>query len=269
MANQTINVGTWAKTVPRYGFRLADLDLYVLKEHDDILRALGQERGTSRSRNTLRVLAGLGCLFALVGGVSTMGGPILSTQGGVTSTVGEAGPLSDDLGVPFTAWCFVVVFLGVAGIAYRWLTTDRHSAAAEIGYLAAAVVCSGFALWQLGHDRGVDVLGFAPASVPVWATVVAAALLLTAVLFGSRGRRAPVPRHFRTVGSPDRQQVLDLVAALEPAVREKRLDQRRRAITRLRERGLIDEPEAAMIGSTPLGTSPTIDPRPSGGGVGG
>ena len=51
-ANQTINVRTWSKTVPSYGLRLSDLDLYVLRNHDDVLRALGHERveGPTRLR---------------------------------------------------------------------------------------------------------------------------------------------------------------------------------------------------------------------------
>ncbi len=261
MGNQTINVRTWSKTVPRHGFRSGDLDLYVLKEHADILRALGHERSTIRGRDALEVIVRLVCLFALVGGVSTLGGTILSTVGGVTRPVGEADALDDDLGIPITMWCFVVVLLGVVGIAYRWLTTRRHWTGIEIGFLIGAIACGGIALWQLGHDRGVAVLDFTPASVPVWLTVAAAALLLAAVLIFSRGRRVPVPQHFRAVGTPNRQQALDLIAALEPRVREKRLDERRRAITRLRERGLIDEPEAADLMSSPLGSSPTTDTR--------
>lgn len=258
-ANQTINVRTWSKTVPPYGFRLGDLDLYALKEHDDILRALGYRRDTFRGRKVLRVVVSLTFLLALVGGVSTLGGTVLSTQGGVTRPIREADPLSDDLGIPLTTGCFVVVFLGVVAIAYRWLTTNRHSTAAEIGYLIAAVACGGLALWQLGSDREVAVLAFAPASIPVWVTVAAAAGLLAAVLLCSRGRRVPVLRHFRAIGPPNHQQALELIRDLEPVVREKRLDERRRAIVRLKERGLIDDAEAATIESLPLGSSPTID----------
>ncbi len=152
-----------------------------------------------------------------------------------------------------------MVFVGVAVIAYRWWSTDRHSSAAEIGYLIAALGCGGIALWQLGDDRGVAVLVFAPASVPVWGTVTAAAALLTAVLLGSRGRRAPVPQHFRPAGTPNPQRALELIAALDPRVRQKRLDERRRAITRLKERGLINEAGAASIESLPLGSSPAAD----------
>ncbi|MFC7622919.1 hypothetical protein [Microlunatus sp. GCM10028923] len=258
-ARQTINVRTWSKTVPPYGFRPGDLDLYVLKEHDDILRALGRERSPDRS-GRLGVFLGLICLVALVGGVSTFGGTILSTAGGVTRSVGEAGPLDDDLGIPITAGCFVVVLAGVIGIGYRWWSSHRHSTGLEIGYLIAAVGCGGIALWQLGTDRGVP--GFAPASLPVWLTVAAAAVLLAAVLLFSRGRRVPVPRHFRAIGPPDPDRAAGLVAGLEPRVREKLLDERRRAIGRLRDRDLLDDAAAADLESTPLGTSPLrAEPR--------
>jgi hypothetical protein len=260
MASQTINVRTWSKTVPSYGLRLGDLDLYVLKNHDDILRALGHERVTERktfwTRETASVYLSLVCVFALVGGVATLGGTVLSNDGGTTRTVREADALDNDLGVPITMWCFVVVLLGVTGIAYRWLRTHRHSANLEIAYLVAAVACGSIALWQLGHSRDVDVLGFAPPSIPVWATVAAAAALLAPMLLFSRGQRVPVPRHFRVVGTPNPEQALRLIAALEPRVRDKQLDERRRAIARLRERGLIGESQSAHVASLPLGTSP-------------
>lgn len=260
MANQTINVRTWSKTVPAYGLRLGDLDLYVLKNHDNILRALGRERiperGTFWSLKTLEVLLGWVFMFALVGGVSTLGGTVTSNDGRTTRTVREADALDDGLGVPITMWCFVIVLLAVAAIAYRWWRTHRHSAGLEIGYLVAVVVCGGIALWELGAAREIDVLAFTPQSIPVWAAVAAAAGLLAAMLLFSRGRRVPIPQHFRVVGTPNPQEALELIAALEPGVRAKRLDERRRAIARLRERGLIDETQAAHLESLPLGTSP-------------
>ncbi|PXY34095.1 hypothetical protein [Prauserella flavalba] len=260
-AKQTINVRTWSKTVPSYGLRLAELDLYVLKNHDDIVRALGHERmedAASRRRNVLGWVLYLVAVLALVGGVSTLGGPILSTFGGRTMVTGEADALDDDIGIPFTSWCFVVVLLGVAVIAFRWWRTQRHWATGEVGYLAATVVCGVLALWQLASVREVDALGFAPESIPVWASVVVAAVLLVAMRVASRGRRVPVPRNFRLVGTPDWERAVELVGALEPRQRDKLLDERRRAIARLRERELIDAAEADRVGALPLGTSTTI-----------
>lgn len=252
-ARQTINVRTWSTTVPRYGFRPGDLDLYVLKEHDEILRALGQERRAARSHSTPEVIISLLCLIALVGGVSTFGGTILSTTGGVTRPVGEAGPLDDDLGIPITAGCFVVVLFAVIAIGYRWWRSRRHWAGLELGYLIAAACCGGIALWQLGHER--DLAGFAPASIPVWLTVAAAAPLLAAMVIFSRGRRVPAPRHFRTAGTPEPDRAAELIAALDPRVRERLLDERRRAIARLRERDVITEAEATALEASPLGSA--------------
>lgn len=260
MAAETINVRTWSKKVPSYGFRLGDLDLYVLKDHDDILRTLGYTRiedNTFWSRHTLGVYLRWVFLLALVGGVSTLGGAILGVGGGDWTL--EATPLDNDLGGSITLWCFVVVLIGVAAIAYQWLRTRRHSVGAEIAYLVATVVCGGIALGQLAFERQIDITNFAAPSIAVWAAAGAAAILLVAVVFFSRGRRVPVPKHFRAIGTPDPQQALELIAALEPQVGAKRLDERRRAIARLRDRGLIDESQAARIESLPLGTSPTID----------
>lgn len=260
MANQTINVRTWSKTVPSYGLRLAELDLYVLKNHDDVLRALGHERvdGTTSWRRTAGWFVGLVFVLAVVGGVSTLGGPILSAFGGRTMVTGEADALDNDIGTSLTVWCFVVVLVAVASIGVRWLRSWRYRATVEVGYLAAVVVCGALALWQLESARSVDVARFAPASIPVWLSVVVGAVLLVAMLVASRGRRTPVPRNFRPVGTPDPRRAAELVGALQPAERDKLLDQRRRAIARLRERGLIDAAEAERVGALPLGSSTTI-----------
>ncbi|TCC24917.1 hypothetical protein [Kribbella speibonae] len=258
-ANQSTNVRTWSKTVPSYGLRLSDLDLYVLKNHDDLLRVLGYERVEGSSP---RALVGWAVhmvfLFALVGGVSTLGGDMFSTYGGRTVRTGTADPLDNDIGVPLTSWCFAVVLIGVVLVAVRWLRSDRHRDGMEIGYLVATVACGALALGQLVSDRGLD--AFAAPSIPVWAAAVCAAVLLAAVLLFSRGRRVPVPNNFRQIDTPDPQQAIALVEALEPKERDKLLGERRRAIERLRERGLIDAAEAAHVESLPLGASTTIAP---------
>lgn len=258
-ANQTINVRTWSKTVPSYGLRLSDLDLYVLKNHDDLLRVLGYERvdgSATWSRRTLEWLLNMVFLVALIAGVSTLGGDMFSTHGGRTSRTGTADPLDNSIGVPMTAWCFVVVLVGVLVAAVRWLRTDRHRDAKEIGYLVATVACGALALGQLVSDRGVD--AFAAPSIPVWAAAGLAAALLAAMLLFSRGRRVPVPSDFRRIEAPNPQRAIGMVEALESKQRDKLLGERRRAIARLRERGLIDAAEAAQVESLPLGASTTI-----------
>ncbi len=258
-ANQTINVRTWSKTVPSYGLRLSDLDLYVLKNHDDVLRVLGYERVEGPTpRAFLGWAVHMAFLFALVGGVSTLGGEMFSTYGGRTVRTGTADPLDNDIGVPLTSWCFAVVLVGVLAVAVRWLRTDRHRDAKEVGYLVATVACGALALGQLVSERGVD--AFAPPSLPVWAAAGLAAALLAAVLLFSRGRRVPVPRNFRPIETPDLKLATGLVEALESKERDKLLSERRRAIGRLRERGLIDAAEAAQLEALPLGASTTIAP---------
>ena len=260
--NQTINVRTWSKTVPSYGLRLSDLDLYVLKNHDDLLRVVGYVRvegNASWSRRALEPLLHMVFLVALVGGVSTLGGEMFSTYGGRTMPTGTADPLDNDIGVPMTAWCFAVVLVGVLVTAFRWLRTDRHRDAKEVGYLVATVACGALALGQLVSARGVD--AFAAPSIAVWAAAGLAAALLAAMLLFSRGRRARVPRDFRRIEATDPQRVIGLVEALEAEERDKLLGERRRAIARLRERGLIDAAEAAQLDSLPLGASTTIAPE--------
>ncbi|MEU8223122.1 hypothetical protein [Kribbella sp. NPDC048915] len=255
--NQTINVRTWSKTVPAYGLRLRDLDLYVVKNHDELVRALGFERVAGRP-SRLRWALSMVFVFALIGGVSTVGGPIFTTHGGRTTPIGTADPLDNDLGVPLTSWCFVVVLIGVLMIAGRWLRTDRHRDGLELGYLAATVAFGALAVGQLVSERGVG--AFDVPALPVWAAAVLAAFVLAAVLLFSRGRRVPVPNDFRRLGPPDPQRVIRLTAELEPRQRAKLLDERRRAIARLRERGLVDAAEATQLAELPLGASTTIAP---------
>lgn len=258
-ASQTINVRTWSKTVPSYALRLSDLDLYVLKNHDDLLRVLGYERGAGATRLTLlRWAVHMLFLVALVGGVSTLGGDMFSTYGGRTVRTGTADPLDNDIGVPLTSWCFVVVLIGVLVVGFRWLRTDRHRDALEIGYLVATVACGALALGQLVSERDVD--AFAAASIPVWLAAGIAAVLLGAVLLFSRGRRVPARKDFLRVATPDPQRAIELVEALDAKERDKLLSERRRAIARLQERGLIDAAAAVQVGSLPLGTSTTIAP---------
>jgi hypothetical protein len=83
--------------------------------------------------------------------------------------------------------------------------------------------------------------------------VATAAPLLAAVLIFSRGRRVTVPRHFRTAGTAEPDRAAELIAALAPRVRERLVDERRRAIARLRERGVITETEATKLAASPLG----------------
>lgn len=260
-ASQTINVRTWSKTVPAYGLRLHDLDLYVLKNHDELLRVLGYERvndTASWGRNILVWCLHMVFLVALVTGVTTVGGQMFSTHGGRTVSTGVADPLDNDIGIPLTSWCFVVVLVGVLVAAFRWLRTDRHRDAVEVGYLLATVACAALALGQLVSDRDVDA-GDGPA-IPVWVAGVLAAVVVAAMLLFSRGRRVPVRRDFRRIEALEPGSVVGLADALDAKEREKLLGERRRALGRLRERGLIDAAAAARVEALPLGASTTMAP---------
>lgn len=91
-----------------------------------------------------------------------------------------------------------------------------------------------FALILMRNASGIDIVGFAPVSLPVWQSAVLSAVVGTGTAIASRGRRVPFRKHFRVTGPADPQRVNGLVDALEPRRREKLLEERRRAVARLR-----------------------------------
>ena len=60
------------------------------------------------------------------------------------------------------------------------------------------------------------------------------------------------------MGDAHPAQVKALVAQLSETTRRNRLQDRRRALARLEERGLIDARQAAAVERVPLGLSPTM-----------
>lgn len=252
MTRQIPNVRTWSKTVPSYLFTLRDLDVYVLKQHDDVLRAMGRARAAGwRLGDLPEAVVIVVSIIAPAVGITVWGGrdPWRRVE------VAGLGELADDV----AAWCFAIALLGPPLILWRWWRSRRHWDGLEVAGIVTSLVAGILTLGGMASASGVDVLGFAPVSLPVWLTVALAALVGASVAVASRGRRVPFRRYFQVTGAADPQRVGVLVDALEPRRREKLLDERRRAIARLRDRGLIDAARADAVRSLPLGLSPTID----------
>lgn len=254
----------WSEKVSPRDFRLRDLDLYVLKQYDHVLRSLGW-RGRYRAGATgdgdrplrrddliflplfVLPLAGLCATGGDGGWFRTAGGGLMKFEG-----------FDSAVGIPIVVACFVLSFPGPLLVLRRWWTCNRRWTTTEVLCLAAVWVCSLLTLRGLGNRWGVDVLRAAPASLPVWATAIVATAAVIAVVSASRGRRDAVLAHFERVGDPDPARARDLVEALNPGEQENLITQRRRAIATLRERGLIDLDEAVQVESLPLGQSAAI-----------
>lgn len=259
--NQIPKASTWARTIPKYGLRLAQLDLYVLKQHDGILSALGYERvpdgKISRwGRYSWVDIFWVVVMFAPLAGVTVTGDRVFNPN---TRTYDDLDSFSDGFQVAAAMWCFIVALPGPAIAAYRWWRSQRHWFAHELVYLAFAVVFSGLALATLANDKGVAIFTAVSPSTPVWLTGVSAAIVLLTLAVASQGRRVDVPVHFRAVGRPDLPRAGELVAELEPREHDRVHKRRARALTMLRERGLVDESQAKHVESTPLGMSVTVD----------
>ena len=265
MATGTRKVPTvreWSEIVSPRDFRLGNLDLYVVKQYDQVLRSLGW-RGRFRAgatgdgprpgrRDDLIFIP----LFVLpFAGVSATGSGWFSTAGG---GVMEFQGFDAWLGIPIVVACFVLSLPGPVLVLRRWWTSNRRWTTPEVLCLAFVLGCSLLALRGLRNAWEVDVLRAAPASLPVWATAIVAGTAVVAIASASRGRRDAVLAHFERVGDPDPARSRDLVDALSPGERENLITQRRRAVATLRERGLIDLEEAVQVESLPLGQSGTI-----------
>lgn len=242
MSRQVPNVRTWSKTVPEHLFDLGDLDVYVLKEHTEVIAAMGRRRAPRGDLPEFGVVLA-SWIAPAVAVAGWVGNPRRDLEG--------FGSAADDA----AAWCLAVAFLGVLIIGWRWLRSGRRWERLEVAGVVITVVAGGFSLAAMRSSSGVDVLGLAPVSLPAWFATVSSVLLGGAMAVASRGRREPFSKHFRVAGSADPQRVASLVDELEPRRREKLLDERRRALRRLRDRGLIDANQEDDVRSRPLGLS--------------
>lgn len=252
----------WSENVSPRDFRLGDLDLYVVKQYDDVLRSLGW-RGRYRAGATgdgprparrddliflpLFVLPMAGMFATGSGWFTTAGGGVMEFEG-----------FDAWLGIPIVAACFLLSLPGPLLVLRRWWASNRRWTTPEVLCLAFVLVCSLLALRGLRNAWEVDVLRASPASLPVWATTIVATTAVMAIASASRGRRDAVLAHFERVGDPDPARSRQLVEALSPGERENLITQRRRAVATLRERGLIDLDEAVQVESLPLGESAAI-----------
>ncbi|PUA81961.1 hypothetical protein C7S10_07945 [Nocardioides currus] len=255
-------VREWSESVSPRDFRLRDLDLYVLQQYDQVLRSLGW-RGRYRAGATgdgprparrddlvfipLFVLPMAGMFATGSGWFTTAGGGAMEFEG-----------FESWLGVPIVVACFALSLPGPVLVLRRWWTGNRRWTTPEVVCLALDVGFGLLALRGLANAWQVEVLSAAPASLPVWAATVVAAVSLAAIVSASRGRRDAVLTHFERVGDPDPARARDLVEALAAGEREHLITQRRRAVATLRERGLIDLDEAVHVESLPLGESAAI-----------
>lgn len=252
---QVPNVRTWSSKVPAHQAHLADLDVYLLKEHRDVLTALGRERlpqgeqgGASWERDA--ALSLLPCLLLPITGV-------IAFTGGRDSTGREVDGLATGAATTVAALCFAVAFIAALRIAVRWWRTGRQRSTPEVVALAAAALLAASALRLLEDARGEAAL-FAPAALPVWGTGIVAGVMLVLECAASTGPRTYMARHFRVVGPPDPQRVMALLGRLDPQVVDKLLKERDRAIARLQQRGVIDEDQARQVAGVPMGLSPTL-----------
>ena len=92
--------------------------------------------------------------------------------------------------------------------------------------------------------------------MPAWLTILGGLVLAAVMQWASHGQRLQFRRFFRVTHKPNFDEVRRLVGRLDYRRQEKLLDERRRAIRRLTERGLIDRTQAARVESLPLGCSP-------------
>lgn len=246
MTREVPNVRTWSKTVPDYLFVLGDLDVYVLKQHDEVLQAMG--RTQARTRGDLPdvpiVLANL-----LAPGVAIAG-----WTGDPRRGLDGAGRAADVL----AAWCLAIASAGVVLAGWRWVRSRRHWNGLETAGVATTLVAALFSLASMRDSSGPDALGLTTL-LPVLSAAVLSACVGGAMAVASQGKRVPFRRYFRITGPADPERIERLVDALEPRRREKLLDERRRAVRRLLDRGLIDGRRGDDVQSLPLGLSPTVD----------
>lgn len=255
-SNEIPNISRWSRNVTAYGMAVGDLDLYLLKEHPQVLRALGRERYPQKKIPDLRtrdhVVALLACFITPIAALTVF-------TGGYNQNTGQqVDPLSDDLAVPISAACYVIALCGAVWIAIRWWRTRRHWSGAELLTLGATILCGAGVLWGM-HQAGLDVLGLSRVTLPVSGTVVLAAVLLLVMAAASQGRRAPLAKHFKVVDEPDVQEAMEVIARMTPARVDELLGKRERAIARLHERGVIDDTERQALEGVPMGLSPTLN----------
>lgn len=241
---------SWSKKVPGRFFDPRDLDVYVLKEHDEVIAALGRSR--TRSRVDPDGLPGFLTVLAPALALVAWGGALRAG----TWELGGMGSAAPE----WIAGCFLVTVLGLVLVGLRWWRYDRQRDRVEMLGAVVSWATGLIALFGLYHEPRVDVLGFSPVTLPVWGSVVLAAGLGLAMAFGSSGPRVPFRRYFKVTGPPDVTRAQMLIQELGSQRQAKLMKERRKAVRRLADRGLLDKRSALDLTTLPLGRSVTFTP---------
>lgn len=251
---QTPNVSTWSRTVPADKFRVGDLDLYTWKEHPEVLRRLGFERIPAKEIDTgdagqVAVLATV-MLAPFIALSAFIGGYNENTQ---TSVEG----LPTGLAVYVAIGLHLVGVIGVVLVAWRWWRSGRRWSLGESACLGLGTVFAALTLVTLTAETGIALFPVPLTALPMWVFIVPAVLVLAAILGLSRERRRPPHTYFRQVGDADLTEAVGLMAQVDQGKLDTMLGKRSRAITRLRDRGLVEEATAAGLRELPTGLSVT------------
>jgi hypothetical protein len=254
------HLGEWADTVTARDFDPAWIDLYALQQYDHVLRALGW-RGTFRTnvraedrerpmdRHSLAIFVFM--ILLPVVGVTAFGGSDLATH-----TTFEG--LDAGVGVPVVASAFTLSLPGPVLELRRCLLRRGDLTYLEVAGFGVTLVASTLSLIGLTRIWDVDVLHLQVASVPVWASLVLAATALCVITLITHRRGPSAPAHFRRSGDADPERARELLDRLASGERGHLAQARGRAISTLRDRGLLTLEQAVQLSDLPLGGSMSL-----------
>ena len=257
------NLREWSETVPARAFDPAWIDLYALQQYDHVLRALGwqstfrtsartEDRDRPMDRHTFAVFF---FMFLLpVVGVTTFGGSDIATN--TTFEGFDAG-----VGVPVVASAFTLSLPGPLLELRRCLLRRGTLTYVEVAGFCVTLVASALTLTGMARRWNVDVLHLDLVSVPVWASLVLTATTFGVVSLVSFRRGPGTPAHFRRSGAPDLARAREQLDRLDPAERTHLAEVRGRAISTLRDRGLLTLEQTVELSGLPLGQSTSLAAR--------
>lgn len=251
----------WADTVSPRAFDPAWIDLYTLQQYDHVLRALGWQgrfRTSARAEERLRPMDRHGAaifllmfLLPVIAVTGTVGGSDLATQT-------EFAGLDAGVGVPLVAIVFTLSLPGPLLELRRCVLQRGRLTYIEVAGFCVTLFSAAVTLWGMSRKWDVDVLRVPLASVPVWASLALTATVLGAITVAGFRRGSALPAHFRRSGDPDLVRARELLDRLDPGERDHLAQARARAISTLRDRGLLTLDQAVQLSEIPLGQSVTL-----------
>ena len=255
----------WVDTVSTRAFDPAWIDLYALQQYDAVLRALGwrstfrtsakvEDRERSVDRHTLAVFFFM--ILLPVVGFTTFGGTDIATN---TTFDG----FDADVGVPVVASAFALSLPGPLLELRRCLLHRGRLTYVEVAGFCVTLVAAALTLTGMARVWDVDVLHLQPASIPVWASLVLTATAFAVASLATFRRGPGAPAHFRRSGDPDPDRARELLDRLDPGERAHLADVRRRAISTLRDRGLLTLEQTVQLSDLPLGQSMSLVDNPT------